>query len=389
MTAARLAWTLCGLSVVTVLAIGVINAVSIQHDLLFETTFVLFVLAFATVGALVAARQPRNPIGWLMCLAALSYALMGSADTYATGLRDGSDVRPGSIFAAWIASWGWVVAVGLANTFLLLLYPTGRLPSRRWRPVAWLAAAGLALSVPGQALSQGGLEGFPDVENPLGIPGAAAVAGLGLMLLLLAMLASIVSLFVRYRRAGWTERQQLKWLLYAVAVVGAAFVVVGVLESTVASLSDDVINATVTGAATAIPFAMGIAILRHGLFDIDLVINRTLVYVGLTAALVGAYVGAVLLLQLALSPLTEDSDLAIAGSTLAVAALVRPLRARIQGIVDRRFYRRRYDAARTLQSFGARLRDQVELDTLSLELRGVVSETMQPAHVSLWLRDAP
>jgi hypothetical protein len=388
-TASRLAWTLCGLSVVTVLTISVINAVSIQHDLLFETTFVLFVIAFATVGALVAARQPRNPIGWLMCLAALSYALMGSADTYATGLREGSDVRPGSIFAAWIASWGWVVAVGLANTFLLLLYPTGRLPSRRWRPVAWLAAAGLALSVPGQALSQGGLEGFPDVENPLGIPGAAAVAGLGLMLLLLAMLASIASLLFRFRRAGWAERQQLKWLLYAAAVVGAAFVVVGVLGATVASLSDDVINATVTGAATAIPFAMGIAILRHGLYDIDLVINRTLVYVGLTAALVGAYVGAVLLLQLALSPLTEDSDLAIAGSTLAVAALVRPLRARIQGIVDRRFYRRRYDAARTLQSFGSRLRDQVELDTLSLELRGVVSETMQPAHVSLWLREAP
>jgi hypothetical protein len=388
MTARRLAWSLCAVSVVTVASVAVLNLSRIEYDVTFFGAFVLFVVAFATVGALVASRQPRNPIGWIMCVAGVAYAYMGSADTYAQGLRDGGDVLPGSTFAAWTSSWAWVVGIGLASTFLLLLFPTGRLPSSRWRPVAWLAAAGLGLAVPGLALSPGPLEDFP-VENPLGVPGADVAGGLGLMLVVVAMLASIASLFFRYRRAGSTERQQLKWLLYAAGLVLLAVVSVIVLDTVLPTAGSQVINAMVTGAVTAIPFAIGIAILRHGLFDIDLVINRTLVYVGLTATLVGAYVGAVLLLQLGLSPLTEDSDLAIAGSTLAVAALVRPLRARIQGIVDRRFYRRRYDAARTLERFGGRLRDQVDLDALGADLRGVVAETMQPAHVSLWVREKP
>jgi hypothetical protein len=384
-TARRLAWSLWAVSVVTVAFVAVLNLSSLGHDVPFFGAFVLFVAAFATVGALVASRQPRNPIGWIMCIAGVAYAYMGSADTYAQGLRDGGDVLPGSTFAAWTSSWAWALGIGLASTFLLLLFPTGRLPSRRWRPVAWLAAAGLLLAVPGLALSPGPLEDFP-IENPVGVPGAEAAAGLGLLVLVVAMLASIASLFFRYRRAGWTERQQLKLLLYAAGLVALAVASVIALDTVLPSAGEQVTNAVVTGAVSAIPFAIGIAILRHGLFDIDVVINRTLVYVALTATLVGAYVGAVLVLQLALSPLTEESDLAIAASTLAVAALVRPLRARIQGIVDRRFYRSRYDAARTLERFGIRLRDQVELNSLSVELRAVVAETMQPAHVSLWLR---
>jgi hypothetical protein len=385
MTASRLAWSLWAVSIVTVVFVAVLNVSSLGHDVPFFSAFVLFVAAFATVGAIVASRRPRNPIGWIMCIAGVAYAYMGSADTYAQGLRDGGDVLPGSTFAAWTSSWAWVLGIGLANTFLLLLFPTGRLPSPRWRPVAWLASAGLALAVPGLALAPGPLEDFP-VENPVGVPGAEVAGGLGLLLLVVAMLASIASLFFRYRRAGWAERQQLKLLLYAAGLVALAIASVIALDTVLPSANGQVTNAVVTGAVTAIPFAIGIAILRHGLFDIDVVINRTLVYVTLTATLVGAYVGAVLVLQLALSPLTKESGLAIAGSTLAVAALVRPLRARIQASVDRRFYRSRYDAARTLERFGTRLRDQVELDSLSVELRVAVAETMQPAHVSLWLR---
>jgi hypothetical protein len=387
MTARRLAWPLWAVSVVTVLVVAVLNVSRIEHEVPFSITFVLFVAAFATVGALVASRRPSNPIGWIMCAAGVAYAYMGSADTYAQGLRGGGDVLPGSTFAAWTSSWAWVLGIGLANTFLLLLFPTGRLPSRRWRPVAWLAAAGIGLAVPGLALSPGPLEDFP-VENPVGVPGAEVAGGLGLLLLVMAMLASIASLFFRYRRAGWTERQQLKLLLYAAGLVVLAVVSVIALDTVVPSASDP-LNAVVTGAVTAIPFAMGVAILRHRLFDIDLVINRTLVYGALTATLAGAYLGSVLVLQFALSPLTAESDLAIAGSTLAAAALFRPARRRIQSAVDRRFYRRRYDAARTLEGFGSRLRDQVDLDALGADLRGVVTDTVQPAHVSLWLRESP
>jgi hypothetical protein len=197
----------------------------------------------------------------------------------------------------------------------------------------------------------------------------------------------VASVVFRFRRARGEERRQLKWLTYAAAVAGLVLLLIIVGESTV-TVSDELSNTLVSVSVAALPVSMGIAILRHRLFDIDVVINRTLVYGALTATLVGAYVGIVLLLQLALSPLTEDSDLAIAGSTLAVAALFRPARARIQRTVDRRFYRHRYDAARTLAGFGARMRDQVELDSLGAELRSVVGETMQPAHVSLWLRKA-
>ena len=343
----------------------------------------VFTLSFVTVGAVVASRRRANPIGWLMCLSGLSYAVGGLAITYIESVPKGEEDGFLLGFADWISSWVWMVGIGPAATFLLLLFPTGRLPSPRWRPVAWAAGGGLVMTVAGIALSAD--SGDLDRTNPIAVPGAELVAGAGLLLLLLAALASLVSLVVRYRGARWEERRQLEWLTYAAALAGVALLTLIVLESTVGT-TDELSNTLVSGAVAALPVAMGIAILRRGLFDIEVVINRTLVYAALTASLAGSYLALVLLLQLLLSP---GSDLAIAGSTLAVAALFRPLRARIQGLVDRRFFRSRYDAAQTLERFGARLRDEVDLDSLGGELRAVVGDTMKPAHVTLWLRTTP
>ncbi len=341
----------------------------------------LFVMTFATVGALVASRRPANPIGWIMCLAGLAYGVGGASVSYLESLEPGA-TGTAATWAHWVSSWVWMVGIGPVLTLLLLLFPDGRLLSPRWRPVAIAGTGGLALLVGGIALAPGRFEDS-SIENPLGVPGADAAAAVGGPVLFAAALASIASLGFRYRRGRHEERQQLKWLTWAGGLVGVALGAMVIAEFLVSSDISELSNTVVSGSLAAIPIAIGVAVLRHGLYDIDLVIRRTLVYGALTATLAGAYVGSVLLLQLLLSP---DSDFAIAGSTLAVAALFRPLRARIQELVDRRFFRSRYDAARTLEGFGARLRDEVDLDALGGELRSVVSGTMQPAHVSLWLR---
>ena len=373
MNVRRLAWSLWALTVVGLAVAMALPSAEETEDVWELVATLVFALTFATVGALVAARRPHNPIGWIMCGAGLAYAVGGVSITYVESTLAQGDDDALATLMDWVSGWVWMLGIGPAATFLLLLFPTGRLPSRRWLPVARTAAGALALMVAGIALTP--------------LPGAEVAAGLGSFLLLLTALASVASLVFRFRRARGVERRQLKWLTYAAAVAGLVLLLIIVGESTV-RVSDELSNALVSVSVAALPVSMGIAILRHGLFDIDVVINRTLVYGALTATLVVAYVGIVLLLQLALSPLTEESDLAIAGSTLAVAALVRPLRGRIQAAVDRRFFRRRYDAARTLAGYGARVRDQVELDSLGAELRSVVAETMQPAHVSLWLRRA-
>jgi hypothetical protein len=357
--------------------------------------FAVFFLSFATVGALVAARQPRNPIGWLFLAggvaAALGEPLLGWA-TYTFVTEPGS--LPGGAAAALVADAVWLPSLASATLFMFVLFPTGRPPSPRWRPFIWIFTADMAVYVGATLLNPGGLYFFPSVDNPIGLE----AAGEGLQTLVdyaspivfVSLLVGLVALMLRFRRSTGVEREQLKWIVYLAAVFVAltpGLIVLGEREVELAGVlvSDLVFMALIC----CVPVAVGVAILRHRLYDIDVVINRTLVYGALTATLVGAYVASVLLLQLALSPLTEQSDLAIAGSTLAVAALFRPARARIQSGVDRRFYRRRYDAARTMESFGVRLRDEVDLETLGGELRGVVADTMQPAHVSLWLRGAP
>jgi hypothetical protein len=382
-TARRLAWAVWALCMVALGVAFVLPDERGHGGVAGMVASVVFTLSFATVGAVVASRRSANPVGWLMCLSGLSYAVGGLAVTYIESIPEATEDGFLLEFADWVSSWVWMVGIGAAATFLLLLFPTGRLPSRRWRPVAWAAGWALGLTVVGIALSPD--SGDLDRENPIAVPGAELVAGVGLFLLLPAALASVASLVVRYRGAPSEERRQLEWLTYAAALAGAALLILIVLESSVGT-SDELSNTLVSGAVATLPVAMGIAILRHGLFDIDVVVNRTLVYAASTATLAGAYLGLVLLLQLALSPLTEESDLAVAGSTLAVAALFGPARARIQALVDRRFFRRRYDAGQTLERFGTRLRDEVDLEALGGELRAVVGETMQPAHVSLWLR---
>jgi hypothetical protein len=385
--AARLAWTLCGLATAATLLASVLRILiaGASHDVPADLdvgaghlVWPVAVLGFAFVGALVASRQPGNAVGWVFCVGAVAFSLSGLTESYAvyTLFADPGGLLGGGETMAWVSVWVW--ALGGVPLLILfpLLFPNGTLLSPRWRPVVWAAIAALVSLAVGIAFAPGPFDDFPEVENPYGVGGAAgdafsAMQGLGWLLLILSLIAAATSLVLRFRRSRGVERLQLKWVAAASVVLVACFLLWEVWEG-MAPLG-----------IVAMVVAAGIAILRHRLYDIDVVINRTLVYGALTATLAATYVGLVLLLQLVLSP---GSDLAIAGSTLAVAALFRPARSRIQAAVDRRFYRNKYDAQRTLEGFAGRLRDEVELDSLSAALRTVVAETMQPAHVSLWLR---
>jgi len=352
--------------------------------------FIVAALAFATTGALVASRVRANAIGWIFCLMGFLIGVGNLAYQYADyALYVSPGSLPGGATAAVLQNLGLTPTFGLLG-LALLLFPDGRLPSRRWLPALSIALLGSTLVGAGYALRPGALdEPFETVTNPFGIGTLElmdTLSGLGWLLMSASVALAAAAMIVRLRRARGYERQQLKWIRLAAAGAGAVMLV-NFTTFPLENAEIDQVRLVVVGLAFAgFPVAAGIAILRYRLYDIDVVINRTLVYGALTAILALAYLGSVLLLQLLLRPLTEDSNLAIAGSTLAVAALFRPARTRVQAAVDRRFYRQRYDAARTLESFGARLRDEVDLDSLNDELRTVVADTMQPAHVSLWLR---
>ena len=386
-SARSVAWTLWGLDVVVVAALFLWGGGSGDES---AVGGAVFILAFATTGALVASRQPGNPVGWLLSLAALAFAVGGvSVGISERAMHEGTEglVVTG---AAWVGTFVWMLGVGPAATFVLLLFPDGDLPSRRWRPVAWLSGVSLTAVTVAVAFAPGPITDTT-VSNPFGLPawsGAlSALETAGLALLAVCILASCASLVARYRGAGATQRQQLKWLAWSLPAVLAWLGASIVVESTmIGDAGADVANLLAAIGLTIVPVAIAVAILRHWLYDIDLVIKRTLVYGALTAALAGVYLGSVLLLQLALRPVTSQSDLAVAASTLAVAALFRPLRTRIQRDVDRRFFRRRYDAARMLETFSARLRDELDVDSLGADLRSAVSDAMAPVHVTLWLR---
>ena len=344
-------------------------------------------LVFAVVGTLIATRHPGNAIGWILLSVAVTAGLSQLASGYAEFWLSGAGASTALGEAA--ASYGsqsWIPFILVPATFLLLLFPDGSLLSSRWRPIAWCAAVGIAGGFLTGLFAPGRLEDYPQLANPYAVdsPILDPLTGLSFLLILIGIVGSAASLIVRFRRAAGEQRQQIKWLALAGALVAVvipiSFIGFDIWGEAVSYIA---IMLSVIG----LPIAAGVAILRYRLYDIDVVINRTLVYGALTATLVAAYLGSVLVLQLALDGITSDSSLAVAASTLAVAALFRPARARIQAIVDRRFYRRKYDAARTLESFSARLRDEVDLSALESELRGVVAETVQPAHVSLWLRE--
>jgi hypothetical protein len=392
----RLAWIVWTVVLLLFVAAGVMLVASGRRLGIWDriSTFIAlgtFVFAFASVGALIASRRQSNPIGWLSLVVALAFALATCAFAYTELGTDGT-VLPGAAYAAWLATSGWLVGLVVPATFVLLLFPNGRLVDGRWRVVAIAASAGLAGAIVNQSLTPGMLGGTRrSFENPFGVPALEPVLGVigafAVVAILVSAAGSIAALLVRFRHGTEVERRQIKWLLYAGAFPPLAWVVGLILEMFLGSSESvtNVTNALLSVAVAAIPIAIGVAILKHRLYDIDLIINRTLVYGALTALLAAAYFGIVVLLQ-GLVPGAGDSEVTVAGSTLAVAALFRPLRARVQAFIDRRFYRRRYDAQRTIESFAARLRDEVDLDQLSLSLVGVVRDTMQPTHASLWMR---
>jgi hypothetical protein len=389
----RLAW---GLWLLVVLVEGLVIAFLLANDglttrelITAAATWVPF-LAFATVGAVILARRPGNRVGWL-CWAigfAITVSIVGSKQVWAVLADQGRS-------SAWavlpqLGTMLWLGTLLGLLPFLVLLFPTGRLLSPRWRPVAWALGLVLGLYLIARLFIPGPIDlSLPvNPDNPLGIESAEGLlrlvqnlVGVAVPFLILAVLASVV---VRFRRSQGEERQQLKWFSF---VVAAELVLLPGLGGLAERVAPEVGALVVFPASISlIPIAIGVAVLKYRLYDIDRLINRTLVYGLLTALLIGVYAGLVFLLGRLLDPATGDSALAVAASTLAVAALFQPARRRVQTVVDRRFNRRKYNAAKTIEGFSARLRDQVDLDTLATELLAVTDKTMQPTTVSLWLR---
>ena len=355
-----------------------------------DLSFIVAFGSFLPLGAFIAARRPENPIGWVMAVMGFSILVSDAMAEYAIrGLLLDPGSLPGATLISWLSAMVGIPGIGFLS-FLMLLFPTGRLPSPRWRWAAWAAAIDLL------ALFIGSIFLWPyrgarliiaeEAPSEYFLGDVLEASWIGMILF---GIVGLISLVVRFRRATGIERQQLKAMAFVASVVTVfvsfevlAFDALGIKDESFRAVSEVILNLAVAG----IPVTVALAILRYRLYDIDRVINRTLVYGALTAILIGIYVAMVFGIQALLAPVTAKSDLAVAASTLAVAGLFRPVRTRVQGFIDRRFYRRKVDAQRTLEEFTGQLRDEVDLSSLTSRLTFVVGETMQPAHVSLWVR---
>ena len=394
--AGRLAWTLWGVALaLTVVFITLVVAdrgtpgpLEYAEVPLLTALYVGLVLLFSSVGAPVAARRPANAIGWLFCGTGIALAAGFTAQLYADrALINEPGGLPWGAHAAWASSWLLPFGLFVSPVFLLFLFPDGRPASRRWAIVVWAGVVIVVLGLLAEMFKPAGVEPF-GIKNPLALEGAAGrLARFGSEAFTLSaipfLLLGTASLIGRMRRSRGDERQQLKWFAYVASVMGVFFALAFVASQVDAVALADVFFLLGAIALALLPVACGIAILKYRLYDIDVLINRTLVYGALTAILATAYS---LIVTAAGTLLRGDSELVTAAATLGVAALFRPLRQRVQRFIDRRFYRRKYDAARTVEAFAGRLRDEVDLDAMRRALLGVVDETMQPRAASVWLR---
>jgi hypothetical protein len=394
--AARLAWSLCAFSsVLTALSIVLLALNFSQpntpiYDFWLENT--VFPISFSIMGAIIASRLPANPVGWLFCTAALISAvahLGAEYSIYALLARPGA--LPAGVALAWLAYWVWIPFIGCL-ALSLLLFPDGRLPSgKRWRWLAWLVVLSTIGGAVWLALSPGAMVNLGAIRNPLGIEGLPdGYEPVQTIIFAVLFVATVSTLVLRLRRTTGIERQQIKWPAYAAVIAtGGSLLQYTISEAMGLRWLEWAAYVVSIVALVGFPISIGIAMARYRLYDIDVIINRSLVYGLLSAMLVTIYFGGVATIQYIFRALTgqeQQPQFAVVVSTLVIAALFNPLRHRIQAFIDRSFYRRKYDAAKTLEGFSTKLRDETDLEALSGDLVGVVRETMQPAHVSLWLR---
>jgi hypothetical protein len=381
-----LAWALAALAIIlalTGLAFAYLNDVT--ERVLQRYSMVDVVIALSTpLGALIASRRPHNPIGWLFCALGVDSGLTVFALEYGSyGLEANPGAVPAAAFFYWVGSWVGVLGF-LIGVFLFLLFPNGQFVSRSWKGVAWVATGLTLVAAIADALSPWSNNPSASLANPIEVETfpevVAAAREIAFTGLILCLVLSAAALVLRLKDSRGHERQQLKWFTYA-AIVAA-------LVSIAAPLHPATWEILAPVTYVLIPLATAIAVLKYRLYDIDVIIHRTLVYSALTAILAVVYFLLVVVLQFIFNPLSRQSELSVAGSTLAVAALFRPVRNRIQQFIDRSFYRAHYNAAQTIEAFSHRLTEKVDLETMTAELVGVVRRTLQPEHVSLWVRSS-